>query len=96
MNCKMPRNLESADPRDRAFPPSWRDAAISALYDPSKGGVICPCCGGVFGGPELKILEADHIIPWSRGGTTTWDNLQLLCRSCNRAKYNHVKNENNE
>lgn len=31
-------------------------------------------------------LEFDHIIPVSRGGATTARNLQLLCRSCNRAK----------
>lgn len=31
-------------------------------------------------------LEIDHIIPVSRGGQSTLENLQTLCRSCNRAK----------
>jgi 5-methylcytosine-specific restriction endonuclease McrA len=31
-------------------------------------------------------LQYDHIIPWSRGGPDTEDNLQLLCPPCNRAK----------
>lgn len=31
-------------------------------------------------------LEIDHIVPVSRGGQSTLDNLQTLCRSCNRAK----------
>lgn len=36
--------------------------------------------------PDMSNLERDHIIPLARGGTTTMENLQTLCRSCNRAK----------
>ena len=74
MNCQMPQNLERADPRDRTFPPSWKDAAIRALYDK---GVKCQgvnCSHGervFFGGNQLRMLQADHIIPWSLGGLTT-------------------------
>ena len=35
-------------------------------------------------------VEADHIIPWSRGGTTRLENGQLLCRRHNRRKSNYV------
>jgi len=31
-------------------------------------------------------LTLDHIIPLSRGGGWHWENLQCLCRKCNRAK----------
>ena len=31
-------------------------------------------------------IEYDHVTPVSRGGASTADNLQLLCRSCNRKK----------
>jgi hypothetical protein len=31
-------------------------------------------------------LEIDHIVPISQGGTSSAENLQVLCRSCNRAK----------
>jgi 5-methylcytosine-specific restriction endonuclease McrA len=35
---------------------------------------------------EEKLLTIDHVIPLSRGGTNTIDNIQPLCRSCNCQK----------
>lgn len=37
---------------------------------------------------ERHLLEADHVIPWSRGGRTTLENGQMLCRRHNRRKTN--------
>ena len=37
---------------------------------------------------KLKEMDADHVTAWSRGGSTTIDNCQMLCKSHNRAKGN--------
>jgi 5-methylcytosine-specific restriction endonuclease McrA len=34
------------------------------------------------------LIEGDHIIPWSKGGLTTIDNLHARCVACNRHKGN--------
>lgn len=43
----------------------------------------CACCG------KKSKLTADHVIPLSRGGLNTIENIQPLCKSCNCRK--HVK-----
>ena len=35
---------------------------------------------------QLSTFHADHIVPWSKGGTTTLSNAQALCPSCNLEK----------
>lgn len=42
--------------------------------------------GECFGCGEGDRLEADHIIPRAHGGLNSADNLQPLCRTCNRRK----------
>lgn len=36
--------------------------------------------------PHKALFQIDHIIPMSKGGVTTVDNLQLLCHACNSMK----------
>lgn len=48
-----------------------------------KQGGFCPICKQHFNFDEM---EGDHIVPWSRGGKTTMENLQMLCRYCNNSK----------
>ena len=45
----------------------------------------CPMCGETF---EFEEMHADHITPWSKGGKSTKENCQMLCRDCNLKKSN--------
>jgi len=38
----------------------------------------------------LATFEADHIVPRTRGGATTLDNLALACPLCNTAKFTRL------
>ena len=43
----------------------------------------CQYCGKQPGPEELTI---DHVMPRSRGGTSTWENCLLACVACNKKK----------
>ncbi len=51
------------------------------LYGEQEG--VCGGCDTHF---PFRVMEVDHILPRSRGGTDHADNLQLLCSGCNRSK----------
>lgn len=53
----------------------------------TKQGGKCIRCGKICS--NINEMEADHITPWSQGGHTTDDNLQMLCIDCNRRKSAH-------
>lgn len=46
----------------------------------------CCACGASPATDTSIVLHVDHIIPWSKGGETTIDNLQTLCSKCNYGK----------
>ena len=48
-----------------------------------KYGHTCQYCGGASGDP---VLEWEHIVPKSKGGSDSVKNATLACRCCNQAK----------
>ena len=55
-----------------------------------KQGHKCPFCvkTGINDEYDFEAMQGDHIIPWSQGGRTVDDNLQMLCQRCNNDKSN--------
>lgn len=51
-----------------------------------RDAYTCKTCGASLEQEPNLLLEIDHIIPVSKGGLTTEENLQTLCWRCNRRK----------
>jgi len=60
---------------------AFTDNQKREAYERQSG--VCPMCHKHF---EINEMEADHITPWSKGGKTTSENCQMLCRDDNRRK----------
>jgi 5-methylcytosine-specific restriction endonuclease McrA len=58
------------------------------VYARDKGH--CQYCGA-----NLRLSEAtfDHVVPRSRGGATSWENVVIACRPCNQRKGNKTPKE---
>jgi 5-methylcytosine-specific restriction endonuclease McrA len=48
-----------------------------------RDGYECQYCGVR---PGVRGLNVDHVLPRSRGGGDTWDNLVISCHACNLKK----------
>ncbi len=48
-----------------------------------RDGYTCQYCGAR---PAMRELNLDHVLPRSRGGRSSWDNLVTSCRTCNVKK----------
>lgn len=70
-------------PRRLPLPLSRRTVLARDLY-------TCQYCGQQSGRTELTV---DHVMPRSRGGLTSWDNVVAACGPCNRRKGNRTPDE---
>lgn len=50
----------------------------------------CQFCGRVFSSSELTL---DHVVPRSRGGRSSWENLVACCYRCNNSKGDRTPEE---
>jgi len=55
-----------------------------------RDGYQCQYCGSTFSAMELTV---DHVIPRSRGGLSTWENLVACCSADNRRKADRTPEE---
>lgn len=49
----------------------------------NNGWYTCIKCGKKY---RRSDMDVDHIIPKSKGGDSSRENLQLICKHCNRSK----------
>jgi hypothetical protein len=88
----------SADPRlldIRVFDEATRRSVYASQTKAAnaKGESNCSLCTVGHNSNKAKIwaikeMEADHVSAWSKGGTTTASNCEMLCKTHNRAKGN--------
>ena len=52
----------------------------------TRDGQTCVYCGS-------SATSIDHVVPRSRGGTHTWDNVVAACRRCNTRKEDRLVHE---
>ena len=62
--------------------PSWRMRFLVNRRDRFS----CRACGRSPANDVGVVLHVDHVIPWSKGGETIFENLQTLCEKCNLGK----------
>ena len=60
---------------------AFSDKMKREAYERQKG--VCVKCKKHF---DFEQMQGDHIIPWAKGGKTTAENCQMLCRKCNGIK----------
>lgn len=72
------RNISRSIPRDIQFRVLKRE------------NQICSDCGRSV---KDEDIEFDHVIPWSKGGSSDEHNIRLLCKACNKKRGNRFEAE---
>ncbi|NGU11968.1 HNH endonuclease [Clostridium perfringens] len=55
-----------------------------------RDNCVCQICGKNV---ALDEINYDHIIPWSKGGSSDESNIRILCESCNKKRSNNFEEE---
>ena len=63
-----------------------KDVKFSRANVYARDGHRCQYCGA-------QAENIDHIVPRSKGGLHTWDNVVAACRRCNARKRDHLLEE---
>lgn len=69
----------------KQYVPAPRYPAFTRFNVFLRDRLRCQYCGEKFASEQLTF---DHVIPRSRGGTTTWENIVAACEQCNSRKDN--------
>ena len=78
------------------YPDNWDEIRQEVFQ---RDDYTCTCCGAQGGPHGESELHPDHVVPRSRDGADTPDNLRTLCRLCHQARHarffskNHVSYE---
>ena len=86
VNVKMPSVIRLLE--YRRIPHQTR--ALSRKNILLRDRNMCQYCQVVLTASELTL---DHVLPRSRGGLSTWENLVACCHDCNRRKGNQLLHE---
>ena len=70
--------------------PTMRRPAFTRFNVFLRDAFGCQYCGDRFPTPDLTF---DHVIPRSRGGHTTWENVVTACGECNLRKGSRLPRE---
>ena len=86
----IPKGIVTDVDPERLFTPVQRYQAWV------KQDGVCPRTNKVISEDEINnhdLWAADHVIPYSKGGKTSLDNLELVCRKYNESKGNRPAKE---
>src|SRR5258706_13744299 len=66
--------------------PFRRRVSVSRRAVMARDGGLCQYCGS-------RADSIDHVVPRSKGGAHTWENVVAACRPCNVRKRDRMLNE---
>ncbi len=72
------------------YAPTDRSPAFTRFNVFLRDQFMCQYCGASHSANDLTF---DHVVPRSRGGRTTWQNVTAACSACNLRKANQTPSE---